>query len=131
MPASFTPFLASLWPDAQARGVSRRTFDLAFAELTPDPRVAVLTVRQPEYGAPVAAYLARTASQSRVDGAARKAREWKPTLIGGLLASVLQKPRPMKTRPVFNPGPTPRNGLLEAFLASEAAFVKRIPFRQD
>jgi len=80
VPESFAPLIASLWPDAQARGISRKTFDLAFAGLTPDPRVAALTMRQPEYGAPVAAYLARIASQARIEGAARKAREWKPTL---------------------------------------------------
>jgi lytic murein transglycosylase len=80
VPESFAPLIASLWPDAQARGISRKTFDLAFAGLTPDPRVAALTMRQPEYGAPVAAYLARIASQARIEGAARKAHEWKPTL---------------------------------------------------
>jgi lytic murein transglycosylase len=79
-PPSFAALTASLWPDAQARGISHKTFDLAFAGLTPDPRVAALTVRQPEYGAPVATYLARIASQARIEGAARKAREWKPTL---------------------------------------------------
>jgi len=80
VPPSFEPLLASLWPDAQARGVSRKTFDLAFAGLTPDPRVAALTMRQLEYGVPVATYLARIASPPRIEGAARKAREWKPTL---------------------------------------------------
>jgi len=80
VPESFAPLIAALWPDAQGRGISRKTFDLAFAGLTPDARVAALTVRQPEYGAPVADYLARIASQARIEGAARKAREWKPTL---------------------------------------------------
>jgi lytic murein transglycosylase len=77
---SFAPLIASLWPDAQARGISRKTFDLAFAGLTPDPRVAALTMRQLEYGVPVATYFARIASQARIEGVARKAREWKPTL---------------------------------------------------
>ena len=54
------------------------------------------------------------------------AREWKPTFIGGFLANVLRKPRPVKTRPVFAPGPTPRNSALESLLASEKAFVKRM-----
>ena len=80
VPENFAPLLASLWPDAQARGISRKTFDLAFAGLTPDPRVAALTMRQLEYGVPVATYLSRIASQARIEGAARKAREWKPTL---------------------------------------------------
>jgi len=80
VPATFAPLIASLWPDAQARGVSRKTFDLAFAGLTPDPRVTALTMRQLEYGVPVATYLARIASPARIEGAARKAREWKHTL---------------------------------------------------
>jgi membrane-bound lytic murein transglycosylase B len=79
-PESFAPLIASLWPGAQARGISRKTFDAAFASLTPDPRVAALTTRQLEYGVPVATYLARIASQARIDSAMRKAREWKPTL---------------------------------------------------
>jgi lytic murein transglycosylase len=79
-PERFGPLIASLWPDAQARGISRKTFDQAFAGLTPDPRVAALTTRQLEYGIPVATYLARIASQARIEGVARKAREWKPTL---------------------------------------------------
>jgi len=80
VPESFAPLLASLWPDAQARGITRKTFDLAFTGLTPDPRVAALTLRQLEYGVPVATYLGRIASQARIEGAARRAREWKPTL---------------------------------------------------
>jgi membrane-bound lytic murein transglycosylase B len=80
VPVSFAPLLASLWPDAQARGISRKTFDLAFAGLTPDPRVAALTMRQLEYGVPVATYLSRIASQARIEGAARRGRDWKPTL---------------------------------------------------
>src|SRR6202007_289990 len=78
VPASFEPLIVSLWPDAQARGISRKTFDLAFAGLTPDPRVAALTMRQLEYGVPVATSLARIQSQARIEGAARKAREWQP-----------------------------------------------------
>ena len=79
-PPSFEPFLGALWPDAQARGISRKVFDLAFARLTPDPQVAALTARQPEYGAPVGTYLARIASAARIEGATRKEREWKHTL---------------------------------------------------
>lgn len=80
VPPSFAPLLASLWPDAEKRGITRKTFDLAFAGLTPDPRVAALTMRQLEYGVPVATYLSRIASSARIEGAARKARDWKPTL---------------------------------------------------
>jgi membrane-bound lytic murein transglycosylase B len=76
----FTPLLQTLWPQAQARGISRKTFDLAFAGLTPDPRVAALTRREPEYGTPAGTYLARIASAARIAGAARNAAEWKHTL---------------------------------------------------
>jgi lytic murein transglycosylase len=79
-PPSFEPFLQTLWPDAQARGISRKTFDAAFTGLTPNPRVAAATVRQPEYGTPVGIYLGRIASAARIEGAARKAREWTHTL---------------------------------------------------
>ena len=37
-------------------------------------------MRQLEYGVPVATYLTRIASQARIEGAARRARDWKPTL---------------------------------------------------
>jgi lytic murein transglycosylase len=76
----FAPLMRALWPPAQARGISRKTFDLAFAGLTPDPRVAALVRREPEYGTPAGAYVASVASTARVAGAARKAAEWKHTL---------------------------------------------------
>ena len=72
-------------------------------------------VSQPKFNAVVRA--------ARADAGA-PAREWKPTFIGGFLANTLQKPRPVKTRPVFAPGATPRNGALEALLAMERGFVK-------
>src|SRR6185295_5406001 len=78
--AGFAPFLQRLWPDAAARGITRKTFDLAFTGLMPDPRVAATTVRQPEYGTPVGTYINRMASAARIEGAARKAAEWKHTL---------------------------------------------------
>ena len=77
---SFGPFLEALWPDAAARGITRKTFDAAFAGMTPDPRVAATTLRQPEYGAPVGIYINRMASAARIDGAARKAAEWSRAL---------------------------------------------------
>jgi len=77
---AFAEFLKELWPDAQAKGVTRQTFDLAFAGVTPDPRVMAITKRQPEYGRPVGAYLAALVSKARVDTGARKAAELAATL---------------------------------------------------
>ena len=47
---SFSAFIAKLWPEAQAKGITRANFDLALHGLTPDLRVIAATKRQPEYG---------------------------------------------------------------------------------
>lgn len=51
------------------------------------------------------------------------AREWKSSLIGGLIAGSLLKPKALTSPRVFRPGPTPRNGIVETFLARELNFV--------
>src|SRR5947209_1108668 len=79
-PSRFAPFLEALWPEAQARGITRKTFDAAFSGLTPDARVSATTRRQPEYNAPVGSYLNRMASPARIANAARKAADWSRTL---------------------------------------------------
>jgi hypothetical protein len=50
-------------------------------------------------------------------------REWKPSLIGGLIAGSLLKPKPLKGPRVFRPGPTPRDGVVEALLTHESEFL--------
>jgi peptidoglycan lytic transglycosylase B len=72
--------LQALWPDAAARGITRRTFDASFAGLTLDPRVIAVTTRQPEYGAAVGTYLNQMASPARIETGARRAAEWSATL---------------------------------------------------
>ena len=52
---SFADFVKELWPDAQAKGVTRETFDLALRGVTPDQRVIAASRRQPEYGKPLGA----------------------------------------------------------------------------
>ena len=71
------------------------------------------------YEAPFAALM----RSSRPDAGA-PTREWKPSFIGGQIASSLLKPKPLKGPKVFRPGPTPRNGVVEALLARESNFVK-------
>src|SRR5436853_7736189 len=78
--SSFAPLLQTLWPEAFARGITRTTFDRAFASLTPDPRVAATTRRQPEFGAPVGTYINRMASAARIENAAREEVQWSRTL---------------------------------------------------
>ena len=63
---SFAAFEAELWPDAQAKGITRATFDLAMKGVTPDQRVIAATKRQPEYGKPVGSYINDAVSNGRV-----------------------------------------------------------------
>ena len=77
---SFAAFAGALWPDAQAKGITRATFDLALKGVTPDPRVIAATRRQPEYGKPVGDYIDALASPGRIRRGAAKAGEWARTI---------------------------------------------------
>ena len=63
---SFAAFVTKLWPDAQAKGVTRATFDTAMQGVTPDPRVIAATKKQPEYGKPVGAYINGIVTPGRI-----------------------------------------------------------------
>ena len=76
---SFATFVAELWTDAQAKGITRATFDLALKSVTPDQRVIAATQRQPEYGKPVGDYVNAIVSNRRIADAQLKAREWAKT----------------------------------------------------
>ena len=77
---SFAAFLDGLWPDAAKQGITRATFDAAFAGLTPDAGVLAAMRREPEYGKPFGAYLASLASPSRIAAGMRKSAQWAATL---------------------------------------------------
>ena len=68
----FEQFVADLWKDAQAKGISRGTFVRAFDGVTPDPRVIATTKKQPEYNKPAGAYVNQIASPATPPRAARK-----------------------------------------------------------
>jgi membrane-bound lytic murein transglycosylase B len=78
--ANFDALQESLWPLAQAQGITRVTFNLAFRGLTPDARVKALTKRQPEYGKPIGDYIAAIASSPRIENGKQKAIQWSATL---------------------------------------------------
>ena len=59
---------------------------------------------------------------ARRDAAAPN-REWKPTFLGGLIARGLQGQKTVRTFKVFEPGPTPRGGVLDAFLSMQQAVL--------
>lgn len=64
--AGFARFLQTLWPQAQARGISRTTFDLAFRGLSPDPSIVALTKKQAEFTAPIWGYLNNAVGGTRI-----------------------------------------------------------------
>jgi peptidoglycan lytic transglycosylase B len=72
-------FLDALRADAQKRGITRATFDLAFAGFTPDPRIITATQREPEYGRPIGAYVDSIVSKARVAEGIAKAAQWAAT----------------------------------------------------
>jgi lytic murein transglycosylase len=77
---TFAAFVAELWPDAQAKDITRASFDTAMRGVTPDPRVIAATKRQPEYGKPVGAYVNDIVSLGRIQRGGDKAREYAKTL---------------------------------------------------
>lgn len=62
----FSTFVKNLWPDAQAKGVTRATFDTAMKGVTPDQRVIAATQRQPEYGKPFGDYVNAIVTSGRI-----------------------------------------------------------------
>src|SRR4051812_45383368 len=76
---AFEKFVAALWPDAQAKGITRATFDKAFAGVTPDPRVIATTKKQPEYNKPAGLYVNQIASPGNASEGRKKEAQWRPT----------------------------------------------------
>jgi peptidoglycan lytic transglycosylase B len=62
----FREYIAALWPRAEERGVSRLTFDAAFAGAFFDPKVVAMTQAQPELVRPIGDYVASMVSSDRV-----------------------------------------------------------------
>lgn len=62
----FAAFLQGLWPQAQAAGVSRSTFEAAISGLSPEPGVLSKPQAQAEFTISIPAYLAGTVTNSRV-----------------------------------------------------------------
>ncbi len=66
----FVAFIQTLWPSAKAAGITRKTFDRAFAGITdPDPVALKLANNQPELTATTSAYLSKAVTQARIDAA--------------------------------------------------------------
>jgi membrane-bound lytic murein transglycosylase B len=77
---SFQAFVEGVWPDAQARGVSRATFDTAFRGVAPDPKIAALTRKQAEFSRPIWHYIAGATAPGTIAKGQAAARQWAPVL---------------------------------------------------
>jgi len=70
---SFANYVKGLWPLAEERGVSRKTFDAAFKGVTFDPRIVAHTHTQAEFVKPIWQYLSSAVSASRIERGHAKA----------------------------------------------------------
>ena len=78
--ASPQSFVADLWPEAQARGVSRAIYEQAFANFTPSQQVMNLTRSQPESVKTAGQYVADAVSSTRINTGRSMRGEWAQTL---------------------------------------------------
>lgn len=74
--ADFNAFVQNLWPDAQAAGVSRATFQSAMAGITPDPSVVKQTKAQSEFIRPIWDYIDGAVTGSRTSRGAQNANAY-------------------------------------------------------
>jgi lytic murein transglycosylase len=65
-----------LWPEAEARGITRPVFLAAFANVSLDPRVLASTKIQPEYTKPVGHYLLSRVAPAMISAGRRQATAW-------------------------------------------------------
>jgi membrane-bound lytic murein transglycosylase B len=91
-PSPFQAFLSSLWPLAESRGVTRATFDHAFAGLTPDPKVIAQSRSQPEFALPIRDYEASAIATDRIERGKSKAHETQAWLDKATQAYGVDKP---------------------------------------
>jgi membrane-bound lytic murein transglycosylase B len=78
--AGFAAFIEGLWPDARAAGVSRETFDTAFAGVHLDPAVIGRTKKQAEFERSIRDYLASAVSPGQVAQGRALAAKWADAL---------------------------------------------------
>jgi membrane-bound lytic murein transglycosylase B len=77
---SFGQWVESFWPAAKAAGITRATYDRAFAGLAPDPEVIEQANFQPEYVKPIGEYMDRVVSDKRIEMGKQKLEENKALL---------------------------------------------------
>ncbi|MHA6688866.1 lytic murein transglycosylase [Devosia sp. A449] len=80
--ANSASFVRSLWPQAEARGVSRAAFEAAFAGYNYLPKVMELTKKQPEFSQTVQQYIDRRVTNAQAQKGRAMRAEWAQTLAG-------------------------------------------------
>ncbi len=79
--AAFATYIQSLWPLAQARGVTRPVFDAAFEGVSaPSQSILKHTKKQAEFVKPIWDYLAGAISQQRIERGRARAAEFSTVL---------------------------------------------------
>ncbi len=76
----FKQWVSKVWPTARANGISRKTFDQAFAGVVPNPQVLDRAKHQPEFVRPVWDYLDRALTPKRIGQGRKLLRTYKSTL---------------------------------------------------
>ncbi len=77
----FARWVDKVWPTARARGISRKTFDQAFAGVVPNPQVLASANHQPEFVKPVWEYLEQALSEKRISEGRNLLRTYETTLM--------------------------------------------------
>ncbi|MFS8036901.1 lytic murein transglycosylase [Xanthobacter sp. AM11] len=76
--ANFPACIAGMWPLAQAKGVSRRTFDRYTARLEPQMKIMDYLDSQPEFSKPIGAYVNMLVTDWRVKKGREVLERYKP-----------------------------------------------------
>ncbi|WP_234053180.1 MULTISPECIES: lytic murein transglycosylase [unclassified Xanthobacter] len=76
--ANFPNCIASMWPLAQSKGVSRRTFERYTSSLQPDMKIMDFLDSQPEFSKPTGAYVTMLVSDWRVKKGKEILARYKP-----------------------------------------------------
>lgn len=76
--ANFDGCIAAMWPLAQSKGVSRRTFERYTASLAPDMKIMDFLDSQPEFSKPIGAYVQMLVTDFRVKKGREILERYKP-----------------------------------------------------
>ncbi|MCS6761923.1 MAG: lytic murein transglycosylase, partial [Candidatus Devosia symbiotica] len=80
--ANSANFVRALWPQAEARGISRTTFEQAFSSYRYLPKVMELTGKQPEFSQTMQQYIDKRITDNQASKGRALRQEWNKTLTG-------------------------------------------------